>query len=250
MKQIVVCTLGGAVVVGLLLCAAAPLSIGMRHLGVFSLLGMAVVVAVNLWFYMHPTYLPVVAKYCKWLLFAIVVFEVVTSSAMLYAMYNTTPSTPNQTAVVLGCAAPYDKPSLTLTRRLQAVLPLLQANPTMSVVTTGGIGDNATISEAEVQRDWLVAHGIAPTRIFLEKTSHDTQTNLKNARNIIKIEGLSEEVFVVTDGFHQLRGQAYAKAAGLQPLGTPAQSVVWLLPAYWVREQLAIVEMIGILAIS
>lgn len=148
------------------------------------------------------------------------------------------------TAVVLGCLTMGDQPSRMLRYRLEAALSYLEQQPEAMVVVTGGKGERETHSEGEVSARWLEAHGISPARILVENQSSNTRENLEQAALLLEQAGLGNQVVVVSDGFHQLRGQLYAKRAGLCPTGIPSRTPWGLLPTYWLREQMGVCKAI------
>ena len=99
-------------------------------------------------------------------------------------------------------------------------------------------------AEAEVMRDYLLAHGIDGSRLLTEANSTTTYENMSMSRAILEREGLSCSVGIVTNGFHQFRAQKIAKASGLEP--TPVNSPTpWQLAVqYWLREVLCVLQML------
>lgn len=144
------------------------------------------------------------------------------------------------TAVVLGCLTIGDQPSRMLRYRLEKALSYLEQQPEAMVVVTGGKGDRETCSEGEVSARWLEEHGISPDRILVENQSSNTRENLELTVPLLKQAGLGPQVVIVSDGFHQLRGQLYARRVGLEPTGLPSKTPWGLLPTYWLREQMGI----------
>ncbi len=165
------------------------------------------------------------------------------SIIMLHAAYFGPPE-PGATAIVLGCHTVGDRPSRMLQNRLDCAVDYLRANPGAYAITTGAFfpGDGNTKPEGEVMRDYLIAAGIEPDRIYAETRSTDTDENLRLSAQIIREEGLSPTVAVISDPFHVLRGKIYAGQYGLKA-GCVSSKTVWiLLPSYWVRELLGLAE--------
>lgn len=148
------------------------------------------------------------------------------------------------TLVVLGCLVRGEEPSLMLTARLQAALAYLSTHPEAPVVVSGGQGPDELYPEAEVMKNYLVAHGIAPKRIYTEPASTNTKENLAFSAEIIRAQGLPQQVAVVSNGFHLLRGRMYANRAGLPAVSLPCRTSWWLVPAYWMREFFAVARAI------
>ena len=103
----------------------------------------------------------------------------------------------------------------------------------------GAVIDEIT-SEADVMRNYLIGKGISADRIFMEDKSVNTQENIRFSKEIIEREGLCSDITIVTDGFHQLRGDIFARREGLRAYNIPAPTAIWLLPTYWVREWVGI----------
>lgn len=175
------------------------------------------------------------------LLVLFMVAEIIFSAVMLLACSGDIDTSTEHTAVVLGCRVIGDKPSLMLENRLKSILPVLIENPEMPVVTTGG--GSGDITEGQASKDWLVAHGVEPSRIYVENQSTDTHENFLFARDIIFDENLPKKLVIATDGFHQLRGRIFASFVGLSPVASAVGVTPWgLLPSYWLREQAGVVE--------
>lgn len=153
------------------------------------------------------------------------------------------PSTP-ETVIVLGCKVRGTKPSAMLTRRLEATLAYLNENEDVMCITTGGQGAGEDIPEGEAMKTWLIAHGIAESRILVDNTSTDTRENLQNAAAILKEQGLDNEVVIITDGFHQYRASLLANQNGLVSYAYSAYTNPLYVPTYWVREWMALFEML------
>ena len=144
--------------------------------------------------------------------------------------------------LVLGCQVVDDQPSLMLRHRLDAALSYLKSHPEAPIVVSGGYGPQSDFSEAQVMASYLESHGIASHRIFLENRSHNTQENILFSTQLAQSNGFPPSFIVVTDSFHQLRSALYLRKYGFTPYSVPSQTPWGLLPGYWVREWLAILE--------
>lgn len=164
-----------------------------------------------------------------------VILAVVISCFMIAAM-NDKPNGKPTTLVVLGCQIRANEPSLMLKRRLNAAYGYLTEHEDVCVVVSGGQGSDEITSEADVMRNYLIGKGISSDRIFMEDSSVNTQENIRFSKEIIQREGLCRDITIVTDGFHQLRGDIFARREGLRAYNIPAPTAIWLLPTYWVRE--------------
>ena len=60
--------------------------------------------------------------------------------------------------------------------------------------------------------------------------------------DVIKANGLSERIALVTDGYHQYRAQLIAEKHGADRIGSvSAETEFRFIPTYWVREWFGIV---------
>ena len=164
---------------------------------------------------------------------------VIMSVLMVRAM-NDYPKNSNTTLVVLGCKVKNGAPSLMLRRRLDTAFEYLSQNESANAVVSGGQGDDEIISEAQCMKDYLVSKGISENRIFMEDKSVSTQQNLSYSREIIGKNNLSDNITIVTDGFHQYRAGMFAKKQGIETYSISGYTTWWLVPTYWVREWFAI----------
>ena len=148
------------------------------------------------------------------------------------------------TVVVLGCKINDDRPSLMLHDRLEVAAQYLLQNVDVRCVVTGGQGDDEDYPEAYVMKNYLVAKGVDPSRIFTEETSTSTQENFENAKVVIEQNNLSDTILVVSDRFHQYRAQRIAENVGFSEVYALPNITRWFLSMpYWFREIAGIVKM-------
>lgn len=159
----------------------------------------------------------------------------VISGFMIKAM-NDKPDNKQTTVIVLGCQINGETPSRMLKRRLDAAYEYLSEHKDVNVIVSGGQGSDEVTSEADVMRKYLLNKGIEGSRIFMEDKSTSTEENLRFSKEIIEKEGLCEDITIVTDGYHQLRADIFAKREGLNSCNISAETEGWLLPTYWIRE--------------
>ncbi len=148
----------------------------------------------------------------------------------------------NATAVVLGAQVKKSGPSAMLWGRINAAEGYLSENSKTSAVLSGGQGDDEPISEAQSMYDKLTGYGISKDRLYIEDKSTNTTENLKYSMEIIKENGLNEDIAVVTDGFHQLRVKIIASQLGIESDVGAVNSDTSLiyLPTFAVREWFAL----------
>ena len=167
--------------------------------------------------------------------------------AVLYGSYDHVEGQP-QTMIVLGCQVKPWGPSVLLQDRLDKALAYLQEHDQITVIVSGGKGPDEPVSEAQCMRDYLVQHGIAEERIYMEDASHNTYANLTNSAALMETLGLEEEngVVLVSNGFHLTRARMLWErvSGGEKPVSTlaapssHAPSRMWM----YIREPLALVK--------
>ncbi len=166
----------------------------------------------------------------------------VISGLMIGATTNTPPE--GTTVVVLGAGINGDRPSRMLADRLWTAAEYLKAHPSSRCIVSGGQGPDEEYPEAEVMAAYLQELGIEADRIYLETESDNTEENLEFSMALAQTEELPLTIAVVTQEFHQYRGQQYAKEAGFTEVyALPCGTHPFLLPGYWIREWLAILKL-------
>ena len=150
--------------------------------------------------------------------------------------------------VILGCRVMPWGPSILLQDRLDAALEYLQENPDMTVVVTGGQGDNEPMSEAQAMYEYLTSHGIPAEQILMEDQSTSTLENLRNASALLYQQGYdtTEEILVVTNDFHLTRTRMLFKRVwggdyNLNTLAAPTSHLPSRMKMY-IREPLALIK--------
>lgn len=167
------------------------------------------------------------------------VYAVALSGCMINAMVKAPAE--NSTVIVLGCKVDGKNPSVMLTKRLESAQKYLTVNLNAKCILSGGQGSNEIISEAECMYNYLTSKGIDKNCLYIEDKSTDTDENIRFSKEIIKSNGLSSSLAIVTDGFHELRASIIAGKNGLNDVGAvSADTPFYLIPTYWVREWLAV----------
>ena len=140
------------------------------------------------------------------------------------------------TVVVLGCRVYGTRASLMMVERLEAAYDYLQEHESAVAVLSGGQGDGENITEAECMYRYLVDKGIEPSRLYKEEQSTSTRENLAFSKQLIEDLELAGAVAITTSEYHQYRAGQIAKSLGIEYGAVPAQTAIWLLPTYYVRE--------------
>ncbi len=148
--------------------------------------------------------------------------------------------------IVLGCQLHDWGPSVLLQDRLDTALEYLDGHPDMTVVVSGGQGDNEPTSEAQGMADYLTEHGVSPDNIILETASHNTHQNIMYSARQLKDAGvdLTDGVLIVSNGFHLTRAKMLAGRAGFTDISTLAAPSSHTATRLWmyIREPLALVK--------
>lgn len=179
---------------------------------------------------------------CTGLVTVLLVISVWIGTRIICAAYIVPQEPENVTVVVLGCYVRGTKVEKSLQRRLEAALSFLQAYPQVPCVLCGGQGKGEDISEAQAQYEWLIAHGVAKERLYLEDASHNTRENMQRTAAIIEQENLPREVVISTQYYHMYRAFLYARDAGLEPAAQSATCSITEAPTYFFREIAGIVK--------
>ncbi len=154
-----------------------------------------------------------------------------------------------QLMVILGCQVKDWGPSILLQDRLDTALAYLEDHPDMTVVVSGGQGEDEPMSEAACMRDYLVEHDFPAEQILLEDQSHNTLQNLRYSYELLQEQGYGAQMgqmLVVSNGFHLARvrllfGRVWDGSYTLSTLAAPASHVPTRLAMY-IREPVALVK--------
>ena len=121
---------------------------------------------------------------------------------------------PVDAIVVLGAAQFNGRPSDVFQARLEHAVALWdQGWADWFIVTGGKLPDDGT-TEAEVARDWAIAHGVPQDRILAEDEGRTTLESLEAVRTIFRDEDLRTGLFV-SDETHMLRVLRMAEDLGI-----------------------------------
>ena len=171
-----------------------------------------------------------------------IAFYVSTFVVMCIAIYINSRSVPesgHDAVIILGAGlVRRDQIPVVLRQRLDVALIYLNENPQSVAVVTGGLGVQATITEAYAMGSYLIQSGIAPERVIFEEWSTSTQENLGYARQLLDshFDGQKYTVVVVTNDFHLPRARLLAWQAGLTAVGKAAPTQRHTIPRYYSRE--------------
>ena len=153
-----------------------------------------------------------------------------------------TPQKEEATLVILGCGIKGDTPSLMLRQRINTAAAYLKAHPDLKAVCSGGQGPGENLSEGACIRRELLAAGIEAERLYVEETSTSTSENLFYSMEIIRREGLCEDLIIVSHEFHLYRACHMAARMGIRSESVAAETPAWLFPTFFLRECFAILK--------
>ncbi|MEG2455394.1 MAG: YdcF family protein [Oscillospiraceae bacterium] len=150
-----------------------------------------------------------------------------------------------QVMVVLGAQVTPTGPAVLLQDRLDAALSHFASHPEMTVVVSGGQGDNEHATEASVMKDYLVARGMPEGSILEEGESHNTAQNLRFTADLLRQQGVSTHggVLIVTNRFHLFRAKMLGERYGMtvSTLAAPESHPGARLKSY-LREPFGIIK--------
>ena len=234
----------------LFLWCIAPAFFHIRGIGVFSssIVMLSICLTAMFWHLIDRNW---TFKKAVAVLFAAAVFTAcvaafgIVSGMMLRASLTAVPNDcQNYTVVVLGCKAHGDQPSWMLHDRLEKAYSLLSENPNVKCVVTGGMGDDEQYTESYVMRKYLVEKGISPDRIYMEDLASSTEENLLYTKSLIRLNGLSDNIVIVTDRFHELRARIWAEKAGFKNIYSGCcETRIYLVTGYWFREMFGLARL-------
>ncbi|ERI94802.1 hypothetical protein HMPREF1982_00727 [Clostridiales bacterium oral taxon 876 str. F0540] len=146
--------------------------------------------------------------------------------------------------VVLGAGLWGDTPSLALRQRLDESIEFIKDNPDTKIVLSGGKGPGETITEAEGMKRYLISKGIDERLLIKEERSTSTKENMKFTKELLKqADGRDKiRIKIITNNFHMFRAKLLGKNNGFIVYGQPAPLHPLLVPAYYIREYLAVIK--------
>ncbi|HJU84076.1 MAG TPA: YdcF family protein [Holophagaceae bacterium] len=146
---------------------------------------------------------------------------------------------PEDLIVVLGRRLQDDRPTAVFEARLAEGFDLWRRGLAPRLLVAGGTTGNATLSEAEAGRAWLLAQGLPAEALLVEDRSQHTLENLFNVRALMRAQAWNS-LILVSDPLHLARASALARGLGLrcravQARGCPPDrgSLAW-----WTRAAL------------
>lgn len=108
------------------------------------------------------------------------------------------------------------QPSARLQARLDRAIEVYKQGFVSQIIVSGGIGVEG-FDEAQVMKDYLIAHQIPATQIITDNRGNDTYLTVKNCTNILPAHNL-HSVMIISQYFHISRARLAFKQAGITEL--------------------------------
>lgn len=177
-------------------------------------------------------------------LFALTVIGLTIVIAFMSIIYikGRTKTNNENVIIILGCRVKWDKPSLSLIKRVDSAYDFLIKNPKTVAILSGGQGKDEALSEAECMKKLLVEKGIDKNRLILEDQSTTTDENIAFSRKLIDSLALDKTVAIATSEYHQLRASMICKRYGLKAKAQSSKTKYTILHVFLLREIFAIIK--------
>ncbi|KQY83209.1 hypothetical protein ASD24_13085 [Paenibacillus sp. Root52] len=148
-------------------------------------------------------------------------------TAMLITTYSEQASTRiSDAAIILGAAVVGNEPSPVFRERIEHAILLYHQGAVSQLLFTGGAGSVEQRSEAEVGRDYAIAHGVNPADIQLETQSRITEENFKYSIGVGERAGFHTYT-IVTDPLHMKRAMMLASGLGMDVVPSPTLTTAY-----------------------
>lgn len=168
---------------------------------------------------------------------------VLVESIIIYHGSRPFPKSGDHDVIVLGAGLHGDVISLTLRNRLDMAKRYLDQYPESQVILSGGQGEGEWLSEAQAMATYLMNKGIKSDRLILEDQSTNTVENLRYAKAILEAQGKGNKpILIITSDFHVYRAKMIAKDLGMNAKGKGAETLLYLIPNYFLREAFGVVR--------
>jgi uncharacterized SAM-binding protein YcdF (DUF218 family) len=152
------------------------------------------------------------------ILISIVIASAISALAFLIVHFSGVQCDKANSAIVLGAGLHNDVPSPVFQARIDYAIDLYKKGAIQYVYFTGGIGDTASISEAESAKIYALEKGVPSEAIYTEVTSRSTIENLSNVAIMIP---QNEQPLIVSDPLHTYRAVLIAKSLDIDALPAP-----------------------------
>jgi uncharacterized SAM-binding protein YcdF (DUF218 family) len=106
-------------------------------------------------------------------------------------------------------------------------------------VTSGGKGENESISEAQAMKNYLISQGIDENRILMEDNSKNTAENIEFSNKLICERTSNPKVAFSTTNYHVFRAGNLASTLGYKYEGIGAKTKNYFWINAFIREFVA-----------
>ena len=145
--------------------------------------------------------------------------------------------------IVLGAGVIGEEVTPSLASRLDTAADYFNQNPNTMIIVSGGMGDNADITEAEAMKRYLIEKGIPPERIIKEDESTSTYENFAFTRQILETEFPADTTIAfTTNTFHIYRAAYIARHFELNVNQLDAPTPLTAATPNYLREMLAVIN--------
>lgn len=184
-----------------------------------------------------------IIKWCMlgcYLAFSIIFF-------LTFILMKTAPTTASvddyDVIIVLGAGIRGNRPSATLTYRLDKSIEVFNSCKDAVIIVSGGKGEDEPISEASAMKNYLISKGIKECAIIMEDTSTSTEENFAFSKKIIEnLYPNGAKIAFVTNDFHVYRAKKIAEKQGISADGIASKDFAPLVINAYLRECAAIVQ--------
>lgn len=145
--------------------------------------------------------------------------------------------------IILGAAVHGEVPSYALSKRLEVSLMLINENPDVKVILSGGQGPGEDITEAEAMRRYLVSNGVNEQNLLKEEKATNTYENIMYSKEIMdKFNMDNPSITVVTSNSHMYRTLYICDKLDLDVSGYISPVLINSVPFLYFREFFAVVK--------
>jgi uncharacterized SAM-binding protein YcdF (DUF218 family) len=126
-------------------------------------------------------------------------------------------------AIVLGAAVFGSRPSPVFEERIKHGIALYRSGKVRKLLFTGGYGEGSGSAESLVAARFAVQNGVEPEAVLVETISRTTQDNLRQAKAIMRANGL-RTALIVSDPLHLRRALRMAADMDIRANAAPTPS--------------------------
>ena len=125
-----------------------------------------------------------------------------------------------EAAIVLGAAVTGDRPSPVFAARIDHAIDLYHEERVDRIVMTGARSAEDAVSESAAGRAYAMTAGVPREAIHIEEVSQTTLGNLREARKVMRREGITSAL-LVSDPLHLRRAMAMAHSLNIDAKPSP-----------------------------